>query len=570
MAKNHYLGIDLGTTNSCVAFGAFDAFSQKVMPEVIAVQMPGIATAQLLVPSVVMYERGQLGPVEIGLNTKDKLRQGLYDEKSIIVKSVKLQMGTKKVKEVPWLSPEQVSADILTFLKAAAERKFQHAPADVVIGVPACFNTDMWSATKKAAEIAGFRNIYLIDEPKAALLDFIRDQERFTPESRALDFSEPRTICVFDPGGGTIDVSIVKVRQVAVKKSGRTLYEMQFEDLGLTRQPFLGGDDFDKLLADFLANKLFDQTGVRINDIPNEHHRVFAQGKLLEFAEAAKKGLTDKVESLKTWKKLPVQEAMNEAFYEVQVPFVYQSYSLSYHLTYREYIDIISPLIAPHLQLSDIDRPEIRRKLAYQEDYQKSDNIVIPIFDALYKAKLMLGHIPTIDAVLVSGGMSKMHILRKRLVEFFGDETPIIEVPSPDLSVARGATIYHYNLVNGLLGPTVSLLPDAIVLETGAGFIPLVPAQTKYPATFGLPKGFVIRIPRDSIPHLDIPLWRGEPPRPTAKLIDRRIKFGDKASELRKGDVVEMQITIDTNRQLKLEAWLQKNPKFRFEVITDA
>lgn len=567
--RNYYLGIDLGTTNSSVAFVVFDAFTERPVPKVILMQMKDTPTAQPLVPSVIMYKNGESHPLEVGLGTKEKLRLGSYDPDCTVVRSVKLEMGEQRVKSAPWLTPEQVSADILRFLKAGAEKKLRYPQSSVVIGVPACFNTDMWTATKRAAEMAGFESVQLLDEPKAALLDFMHDQELLAPESRVLDFTEPKTICVFDPGGGTLDVSVVKVQQRRMIRGGRTVYAMEFEDLGLTRQPYLGGDDFDKLLADFLAERFFDQTRIRIDEIPDKQLRTFARGKLLEYAEAAKKNLTDEVENQKIFAGLTEEQAMDQAAVDVVISFLYRTYGLNYHLSYREYVEIISPLLGLNLQLSDIDNPAVQRKLEYQREYRKCENIIMPIFDALLKAKRALGYVPSIDAVLVSGGMVKLHIIRQRLRDFFGESTPIIEAPSPDLSVARGAAIHHYNIVHGL-DRTSNLLPDAICLEISKGvFIPLVPAHTKYPTAKPIvPEGVEIFIPRDRIPYLDIPLWRGEPPHPTAKLIERRIKFGDKAASLSKGDIVDMQITINANRELKLEAWLRGKPEIRFEVTT--
>jgi molecular chaperone DnaK (HSP70) len=143
----------------------------------------------------------------------------------------------------------------------------------------------------------------------------------------------------------------------------------------------------------------------------------------------------------------------------------------------------------------------------------------------------------------------------------------VIESPSPDLSVARGAVIHHYNIVHDLVR-TFSVLPDTISLEVGSGnFIPLVPSNTKYPTEQPIRlERIELTIPRDNIPYLDIPLWRGEHPHPTAKLLDRRINFREKSTSIKKGDILDLQISIDDNRQLILEAWLRDKPDVRFEV----
>lgn len=567
MAREFYLGIDLGTTNSALGYGIIDAFSQKIRPDIVPIHMSGVSTAQPLVPSVVKYKKNSTVPDQIGFAAKEQLLHGAHaDPEAVIIKSVKLQMGQKVVNEAEWLKPEDVSADLLRFLKIGAEKRLMSKLPNVVICIPACFDSDMWGATQNAARIAGFEKIYLLDEPKAVLLDFINGQERCAPQDRLLDFSEPKTICVFDPGGGTIDVSIVRVREVPVIQNNHELYEMEVEDLGLTRQPFLGGDDFDKLVADFLAQKFFEQNGVDVASIPIPQHRNFVQGKLLEYAEAAKKNLTDMVLNMVGF-GMTEEDAMNQATTSIHILYLYKNYNLDYTLTYHEFIEIIKPLLGLGLSLKDIDNPEIQYKLGYKQEYQKSENILMPILDALSKSRLKLGYVPKVDAVIVNGGMSKVHVVHQRIREFFGDDVLVIESPSPDLSVARGAVIHHYNIVHDLVR-TFSVLPDTISLEVGSGnFIPLVPSNTKYPTEQPIRlERIELTIPRDNIPYLDIPLWRGEHPHPTAKLLDRRINFREKSTSIKKGDILDLQISIDDNRQLILEAWLRDKPDVRFEV----
>lgn len=569
--KSRYLGIDLGTTNSCVAWGQYNARIRQVLPEVIPIRMTGIPIAQQLIPSVVTYNRGQRYPKGIGLAARQQLLSSVTDTDSVTIRSVKLQMGKERVAEAPWLAPEQISADILNVLKDGAERLFGELQTNAVVGVPACFNTDQWEATKRAAEMAGFTSAELIDEPKAILLDFIQSQDQLLVEDQVLDFRRPKTICVFDPGGGTVDVSVVQVQQTSVTKGGKAVYEMRYDDLGLTRYLVLGGDHFDQLLVDFLQDKFAIQTGIRIEDIGNPIYRSLAQTKLLEYAEDAKKNLSDQVMDLVRLQKISEEQAIEKAFADILILNLYESYSFNYHLTYREYSRVIAPLLGWSFELQDIEHSDIQQELASPDVSQKSNNIIFPICDAILKAKKTLGldTIPQIDAVLISGGMSKLQVLRHRLRKFFGPHTPIVEVLSPDLSVARGAVVHHYNLVHGL-DRTSNLLPEAISLEVAAKtFVQLVPANTQYPTTTPIvPKGFQLIIPGSGIPHLDIPLWRGEPMRPTAKLFDRRIDLRDKADLLHAGDEVDIQVTIDANRQLKLEAWLRRNPRIRFGVTT--
>jgi molecular chaperone DnaK (HSP70) len=263
------------------------------------------------------------------------------------------------------------------------------------------------------------------------------------------------------------------------------------------------------------------------------------------------------------------EEATSSAFTNVVISHLYQAYTLTYNLRYREFVNVVSSLLGWGLTPGDIEKTEIQSKLAYQEHIQKCENIIYPIYDALIKAKARTGSIPKVDVVLINGGLSKLPIIRSRLREFFGRQVPIIEVPSPDLSVARGASLYHYNFVNGL-DRSSNLLPEGISLEVSQGeFVLLIPANTQYPTTKPIiPQGFQLIIPEAGIPFINIPLWRGEPPHPSAKLIDRKIDLQDQAAYLQKGDIVDIHLTIDTNRQLRLDAWLHRNPNVRFSVTT--
>lgn len=241
------IGIDLGTTNSCVAF------MDGNEPVVISNAEGGRTT-----PSVVGFSK--TGERLIGEAAK---RQAITNPEKTIA-SIKRYMGTsKKVKiDNKEYTPQEISAMILQKLKADAEAYLDEPVTQAVITVPAYFNDSQRQATKDAGKIAGLEVLRIINEPTAAALAY------------GLDKNEDQTILVFDLGGGTFDVSILEIGEGVV------------EVLATSGDNQLGGDDFDQVIIDYLLEEFKKENGIDLRDDK------MALQRLKDAAEKAKKDLS--------------------------------------------------------------------------------------------------------------------------------------------------------------------------------------------------------------------------------------------------------------------------------------
>jgi molecular chaperone DnaK len=270
MAK--IIGIDLGTTNSCVAV------MENGQPKVIE-NSEGARTT----PSIVAYMED--GEVLVGAPAKRQAvtnpKNTLYAVKRLIGRRFKDKEAQKAVKLVPYkiseapnsdawievrgkkLAPPEVSAQVLVKMKKTAEDYLGEPVTEAVITVPAYFNDSQRQATKDAGRIAGLEVKRIINEPTAAALAFGMDKKE-----------GDRKIAVYDLGGGTFDISIIEIAEVDK--------EHQFEVLSTNGDTFLGGEDFDQRLIDYLADEFKKEQGI---DLRND---VLALQRLKEAAEKAK------------------------------------------------------------------------------------------------------------------------------------------------------------------------------------------------------------------------------------------------------------------------------------------
>ena len=414
--SRYYFGIDLGTTNSVLAWTKGDPETEVIEPKVVKIEMPSqIAPDRVpeasspwpamehneLLPSCVCFPYGRRDPI-VGPHAKGALiRTG-----SRSVKSIKTQMGTGYSREFDgnsYNAPE-ISAKILKALVDGAPSGFpkEDLLEEVVICVPASFDNKMRDATKAAAKIAKFKNPILLDEPHAALYDYRNQQERgeFPPGAIGIEFSiEPKLILVFDLGGGTLDVSLHNVFYDPPKN------KLLIQDSVVSRYTAIGGDNFDRLIAEYFLSH-------SVNKAP----RSFVQ----EYAERAKIDLSNKSKAILRAGKNP-----NTAETQINIPVL----GGSFDLTLSEYEKIVSPLLAHNLTLETV----------------KSNNIIYPIVDVLKKWEKDFGFIPEPDAVLLNGAMTRLHTIQKRLKDFF-PSVPISVLGDPDKAVARGAVVHHCNL----------------------------------------------------------------------------------------------------------------------------
>ena len=420
--RNYYLGVDLGTTNSVISWGNVSRRQQVLDPQVIEFPMMIEGRAMrngTLLPSYVYFSED--GPI-VGEYAKTMIGR----QADRVVKSVKSHMGTSERFPVEGedYGPAEISAIILKQLAAGA-RNIHIDAKQVVITVPASFDSDQRSDTIQAGELAGFE-VTLFDEPRAALYNFANRQEKGKIPSTSIDFDSPKLVLVFDLGGGTLDVSLHRV----FYPQGQ--HELDIEDIAIGRYTRLGGDDFDKLLADHFL-KAYSS---RLPQNLSRYDLNLLESEFQVYAELARIDLSNRAfwkgpQGIGNWKPDDIETAV------ILAPSVNPNQLFQYNLTLREYEQVIEPLLASDLSLDSVDELNTA---------PFENNIIYPILDVLQKAKrkLRLDTCPEIDAVLLNGGMTRLHTIQKRLETFFG--FPPITAADPDTAVARGASIYHYRL----------------------------------------------------------------------------------------------------------------------------
>ena len=546
--KNYYLGIDLGTTNSLIAWGRIDPRTNQIETKTIDINMMiaggGMGRSNLL-PSFVYFKEKSVAIV--GAYAKDM--QGRQPDR--VVKSVKSLIGTNKSFEFDGKkhTPAEISALILKHMVHSAESFFGFIPNDVVIAVPASFDSDMRNATIEAARLAGFkiqeddgspRNI-LLSEPKAALYDFINRQNKGEIPDSLIDFRKSQNVLVFDLGGGTLDVSLHKIFL-----NGET-GSIEIEDYAISRYTRIGGDDFDRYLADEFM-KVFSRK-VNLSEL-NNFQRNDLLAKFLQIAEEAKMELSSEIEN----RRIAGLTDFDAVEIEIIKANIFDNKLFEYDLSLSKYEQITDNLLGKDLDLVSLQRID---KL----DDKQMNNIIYPILDVLRKANEKSGAEIHVDAVLLNGGMTKLYCIQKRLEVFFGFKP--IAVGDPDKAVARGAVVYHYNLHRGIRPTTI--LNDTIGIEVAGGYVKhLVPAGTVLPFKSKIYKDFVVQ--NDGACYLDLPFYLGRSKStgmPNRKIASRRVKF---SRPLQEGDPISFQVSVDEMNIMTADGWLENDAEHKFTI----
>lgn len=377
MAK--IIGIDLGTTNSCVAVMEGDkprvienAEGHRTTPSIVAFTnddeiLVGQAAKRQAVtnPDKTLFAIKRL----IGRRFDDAIVQ--KDIKMVPYKIVKAENGDAWVRvKNDDKAPPQISAEVLRKMKKTAEDYLGETVTEAVITVPAYFNDSQRQATKDAGRIAGLEVKRIINEPTAAALAYGMDKKR-----------GDSVIAVYDLGGGTFDISIIEIAEV----DG----EHQFEVLATNGDTFLGGEDFDLALIEYLAAEFKKDTGIDLHSDP------LALQRLKEASEKAKIELSSSQQT------------------DVNLPYITADASGPKHL---------------NLKLTRAKLESLVEKLV--------ERTIAPCKTALKDAGLSVSQI---NEVILVGGQTRMPMVQKTVEEFFGKE-PRKDV-NPDEAVAVGAAI---------------------------------------------------------------------------------------------------------------------------------
>ncbi|MDO4922198.1 MAG: Hsp70 family protein [Phascolarctobacterium sp.] len=472
------VGIDLGTTNSVLATVNLKAngdIVSKVVDISRAVDIYNSVTTKAklstqkkpLLPSCVYYREEQGYEPLVG--DFAKIQYPLRPQ--LVAKSIKSQMGKKLAvglaDAVPDKTPAQVSARILQHLLQEAGRIYRTKLEDVVITVPANFDAAMCKATRDAAALAGVKVLnddgseraVLLSEPNAVIYDLINQVQNGEISEKIIDFNSEKNVLVFDLGGGTLDITLHKI-----KRREDCPDVLKVDEIAANRYTLLGGDDFDEALAQEMYRRYLQQYAAYpdiVRQIRQQEQAVLPQ--LVRYAEELKLELSERMRSQAAASDSFGWDDDDKFFVGGNMGGIGYAYDDSF--SQEEIENILQPFMGADLKFDDY---KIWKTLP------EGRNIIYPVLDVLQKAAVKLAAEPRVDAVVVNGGMSKFYMVTERLQAFFGME-PIVAL-DPDQSVARGAAVYHYYLHKyaeqmqedmRLLGDTS--LPEAVLERRAAG-----------------------------------------------------------------------------------------------------
>ena len=484
------IGIDLGTTNSCVAI--FEGGDARVIEN---------SEGDRTTPSIIAY--ADEGEILVGQNAKRQAvtnpSNTLFAVKRLIGRKFADDVVQKDIGMVPYkiskatngdawievkneqLAPPQISAEVLKKMKKTAEEYLGETVSAAVITVPAYFNDSQRQATKDAGRIAGLDVKRIINEPTAAALAYGLDKKRGDAK-----------IAVYDLGGGTFDISIIEIAEI----DG----EHQFEVLSTNGDTFLGGEDFDLRVIDYLADEFKRDNGVDLHNDP------LALQRLKEAAEKAKIELSNSQQT------------------EINLPYITADQSGPKHLVLK----------LSRAKLESLVEDLVERTLG-------------PCRTALQDAGLKVGEI---DDVILVGGQTRMPLVQAKVKGFFGKE--VRKDVNPDEAVAIGAAIQAAVLAGDVKDVLLlDVTPLSLGIETlGQVMSALIEKNTTIPTK----KTQVFSTAEDNQTAVTIHVLQGERKQAAQNKSLGRFDLADIPPAPRGMPQIEVSFDIDANGILNVSA----------------
>ena len=484
------IGIDLGTTNSCVAVLEGDkpkvienAEGARTTPSIVAFADEGeILVGQSAKRQAVTNPENTVYAVKrlIGRRFEDDVVK--KDMEMVPYKIVKAKNGDAwvEIKGESKAAP-QISAEILKKMKKTAEDYIGETVSEAVITVPAYFNDSQRQATKDAGKIAGLDVKRIINEPTAAALAYGMDKS-----------SGDKVVAVYDLGGGTFDISVIEIADVDGEK--------QFEVLATNGDTFLGGEDFDMRLIDYLSSEFKKDSGIDLSNDP------LAMQRLKESAEKSKIELSSSQQT------------------EVNLPYITADASGPKHLVVK----------LTRAKLESLVEELIDRSLS-------------PLRVALDDAGKSTGEI---DEVILVGGQTRMPMVQEKVTEFFGKE-PRKDV-NPDEAVAVGAGLQGAVLAGDVTDVLLlDVTPLSLGIETMGGVAtPVIEKNTTIPTK----KSQIFSTADDNQTAVTIHVVQGERKQATQNKSLGRFDLADIPPAPRGMPQIEVTFDIDANGILNVGA----------------
>jgi molecular chaperone DnaK len=488
--SKHVIGVDLGTTNSCVAI------IENGIPKIIE-NSEGARTT----PSIVAYANDE---ILVGASAKRQAvtnpKNTIYAAKRLIGRKFNEEAVQKDIDLMPYqiikndngdawvqvnedkLAPPQISAEVLRKMKKTAEDYLGTEVTQAVITVPAYFNDSQRQATKDAGKIAGLEVLRIINEPTAAALAYgVNKTDK-----------KDRKVAVYDLGGGTFDVSIIEIADVDGDK--------QIEVLSTNGDTFLGGEDFDQRIMDYLIDEFKKDNGV---DLSKD---VLALQRLKEAAEKAKIELSSSAQT------------------DVNLPYVTADASGPKHMNIK----------LTRAKLEQLVDELIQRSLT-------------PCKTAMVDAKVSASDI---DEVILVGGMTRMPKVQEVVEQLFG-KAPRKDV-NPDEAVAAGAAIQGDVLSGGRSDVLLlDVTPLSLGIETlGNVFSKLIEKNTTIPTK----KSQTFSTAENNQPAVTIKVGQGERELFQYNKMLGEFSLGDISPAPKGVPQIEVTLDIDANGILKVSA----------------